>query len=248
MRERRLAREGMSRMAGGRRTHAVFLGGAGVSYEERPPHPALAPWVAVHWRIETDVDFELRIPPDGCMDVIGADAVGSFTTFGVARLPAGSVSSGIRFHPGGFPALFRVPASELVDLRVPIRDVVPRFRSLERLAGDAAPPDPLARAVWAASDLRSVTRGYGYGERQVRRRVLAATGHGPKRLMRIARMQRLLLDGRGESWARSAIEHGYYDEAHMANDVRELAGATPHALLRSPILPSDDRAASLPSS
>ena len=44
-------------------------------------------------------------------------------------------------------------------------------------------------------------------------------------------MQRLLLDGRGESWARAAVEHGYYDEAHMANDVRELVGATPHALL-----------------
>ena len=29
----------------------------------------------------------------------------------------------------------------------------------------------------------------------------------------------------------TAAEHGYYDEAHMANDVRELAGATPHALL-----------------
>jgi len=50
--------------------------------------------------------------------------------------------------------------------------------------------------------------------------------------MRIARMQRLLLDGRGESWARAAVEHGYYDEAHMANDVRELVGATPHALAK----------------
>jgi hypothetical protein len=56
--------------------------------------------------------------------------------------------------------------------------------------------------------------------------------------MRIARMQRLLLDGRSQSWARSAVEHGYYDEAHMANDVRALVGATPHALLGSPVLPS----------
>ena len=56
--------------------------------------------------------------------------------------------------------------------------------------------------------------------------------------MRIARMQRLLLDGRSESWARAAADHGYYDEAHMANDVRELAGATPHALLARPFLPS----------
>jgi hypothetical protein len=40
--------------------------------------------------------------------------------------------------------------------------------------------------------------------------------------MRIARMQRLLLDGRGHSWARSAVEHGYHYEAHMASDVGEL--------------------------
>ena len=137
-----------------------------------------------------------------------------------------SVSSGIRFHPGGFPALFGVPASELLDLRVPLRDVVRRFRSLERLAAEAAPPDPLAGAVWSASDLGTIARSFGYGERQLRRRIVAATGHAPKRLMRIARMQRLLLDGRGESWARSAVEHGYYDEAHMANDVRDLVAVS----------------------
>jgi hypothetical protein len=50
--------------------------------------------------------------------------------------------------------------------------------------------------------------------------------------MRIARMQDVLRSGRGENWARTAAEHGYYDEAHMANDISELAGATPHALLR----------------
>jgi AraC-like DNA-binding protein len=235
-------------MARAARTHSVFLGGPGVRYVERPPDPSLASWVAVHWRIETDVAFDLRIPPDGCMDLIRGDVVGSFAASAVVRLPAGSVSSGIRFHPGGFPALFGVPASELVGLRVAIADVMPRFRSLEHLAADAPPPDQLAAAVWSGSDLRAVGRRFGYGERQLRRRILRATGHAPKRLQRIARMQRLLLDGRGESWARSAVEHGYYDEAHMANDVTELAGATPHALLRGPVLPSRAEAASLPSS
>ena len=213
------------------RQHVVFLGRPGVRYEERPPPAALAPWVAVCWRIETDLDFDLRIPPDGCMDLIGDDVVGAFSRFDMARLPAGSVSQGIRFHPGGFPALFGVPADELVDLRVPVGDVAPRFRSLERLAADAPAPDPLARAVLNASDVRVIARESGYSERQLRRRIRAATGHGPKRLMRIARMQRLLLAGRGESWARLAVEHGYYDEAHMVNDVRELVGATPHTLL-----------------
>jgi len=215
--------------------HVVFLGGPGVRYEEYLPPPQLAPWIAVYWRLTTEVDFDLRIPPDGCMDVIGKDVVGSFSRFGMASLEAGSVSCGIRFWPGGFPALFRVQADELLDLRVPIEEVAPRFRSLEHLAVDAPRPDPLARAVVRASDVREVARESGYSERQLRRRVLAATGHSPKRLMRIARMQRLLLDGRGASWARSAVEHGYFDEAHMANDVRELVGATPHALLNKAV-------------
>jgi AraC-like DNA-binding protein len=178
-----------------RRQHVVFLGRPGVRYEERPPPAALASWVAVYWRIEADVDFDLLIPPDRCMDLIGDDVVGSFSRFDTARLPAGSVSQGIRFHPGGLPALLGLPADEVVDLRVPIGDVAPRFRSLERLAADALAPDPLVRAVWNGSDVREVARESGYDERQLRRRIRAATGHGPKRLMRIARMQRLLLMG-----------------------------------------------------
>jgi AraC-like DNA-binding protein len=209
----------------------VFLGGPGVSYEEFPPPPELAPWVAVAWRIRTSARFELRILPDGCMDLIGDDVVGSFSQAGTATLEAGTVSRGIRFHPGGFPALFGVPASELVDVRVPLADVVPGFRSLRGLAADARPPDPVAGAAAAAPDVRALARDTGYSERHLRRRVLAATGHGPKRLARIARMQRMLREGRVESWARTAAEHGYYDEAHMASDVRALAGATPHALV-----------------
>jgi AraC-like DNA-binding protein len=215
-----------------RDTHVIFLGGPGVTYDEFAPPPELAPWVAVWWRIVTHETFELRILPDGCMDLIGGDVIGSFSRAGTARLGAGSISTGIRFHPGGFPALFGVPASELVDLRVPITDVLPRFRSLRRLATDAKPPDPLASAAAAARDVRALARESGYSERQLRRRVLTATGHGPKRLARIARMQAVLRAGPGDGWARTAVEHGYYDEAHMASDVRALAGATPHTLAR----------------
>jgi AraC-like DNA-binding protein len=209
--------------------HVAFLGGPGVRYVESRPPPALMRWIAVCWQITTSVEFELRIPPDGCMDIIGGDVVGSFTSFGTVRLAAGSKSRGIRFHPGGFPALFGIPASELRDLRLPLSEVSPGFRSLERLAADARPPDPVVPVVWSGSDVRTVAREFAYSDRQLRRRVLAATGHSPKHLMRIARMQRVLLHGRGESWARTAVDHGYFDEAHMANDVRELVGATPHA-------------------
>jgi AraC-like DNA-binding protein len=127
--------------------------------------------------------------------------------------------------------VFGIPADELVDVRLPIAAVLPRFHSLRGLAKDAPLPDPLAGAAYRARDIRALRQATGYSERQLRRRVLAATGHGPKRLMRIARMQDVLRNGRGESWAWTAAEHGYYDEAHMANDISELAGATPHALL-----------------
>ena len=217
--------------AAGRRWHVVFLGGPGVNYEELAPPAWLAPWVAVIWRLSASTPFELRIPPDGCMDIIGSDVVGSFSRFGIARLEPGDSATGIRFHPGGFPALFGVPADELVDVRAPLRDVLPRVRSLAEAARSAPLPDPLAAAACTAADVRELARRSAYSERQLRRRVAAATGHTPKRLMRIARMQRLLKHGRGESWARTAVEHGYYDEAHMVNDVRALVGATPDQLV-----------------
>ena len=212
-------------------THVAFLGAAAMDYEELPPPAWLSPWVAVVWRMRACKPTVLPVLPDGCMDVIGDDVVGSLTVPLHAPFEAGETACGIRFHPGGLPRLLGVPADELVDQQVPLREIVAGNVSLRRLAADAERPDPLARAVYAARDLREVCRSSGYSERQVRRRVLAATGHSPKRLMRIGRMQRLMLSGRGESWARSAVEHGFYDEAHMANDVRALAGATPHELL-----------------
>ena len=218
-------------MTGLQRHHVVVLDTPGIVYEEWPPEPLLRPWVAVRWRMRATADTEFRVLPDGCMDVIGDDVVGSFPVAQVFTLQRGDVTSGTRLHPGAFPALTGVPASQLVGLDVPLRQLVPAGSSLRSLALDAAPPDPVVAAAWALPDLRSLRRETGYGERQLRRRVAAATGHSPKRLQRIRRMQQVLRSGRGRSWAETAQEHGYYDEAYMANDVKALAGATPHVLV-----------------
>ena len=160
------------------------------------------------------------------MDVIRGDVVGSLSGPLTAEFAPGDTAEGLRFHPGGFPALFGVPANELVDARVAITEVATGFRSFNRLAATAPRPDPLVRLTWTSRDLQAVRLESGYSERQIRRRVIAATGHGPKRLMRIARMQRVLLGGRRESWAWTVADHGYVDEAHMGNDICQLAGAT----------------------
>jgi AraC-like DNA-binding protein len=210
---------------------AIFLGGAGVQMREAMPPRHLAPFVSHFWHLTADRETTLRVLPDGCTDLIGDDLVGSLTGAIVAELRAGESTYGVRFRPGGLTALYGVPAGELADLRVPLSDVVRRPPSLHQAARNAQTPDPLASVALHVSDVRALAREYGYSERQFHRRVLAATGHGPKRLSRIGRMQALLAAGRGESWARTATAFGFHDEAHMINDVRRLAGASPHELL-----------------
>jgi AraC-like DNA-binding protein len=209
---------------------AIFLGGEGVSYEQFPPGLELAPWVATFWRLHSARECVLRVLPDGCMDLIGGDVVGSLRSVILAKLPAGHETVGVRFRPGGFTALYGVPASELVDVRLPLADVV-RPRRLRELARDAQPPDPLAGLALRAAKVRELAREFGYSERQMHRRIVAATGHTPKRLSRIGRMQAVLAAGRGESWARTAVDFGFHDESHMINDIRELAQSTPQAML-----------------
>jgi AraC-like DNA-binding protein len=211
--------------------NVVFLGAPGVSYIERAPLPELAPWIAAHWSLHASHATSLRVLPDGCIDIIGQDVVGPFTQAVVFDLEPGDAARGIRLRPGAFSALFGIPASELVDMRVPLSDLIGRPCSLRDLAADAERPDPLAEAMMRTTDPNQLRRDSGYSERHLRRRLIAATGHGAKRLARIGRMQALLRAGRGESWARTAVEFGYFDEAHMVNDIRRLAGATPHRLV-----------------
>lgn len=65
----------------------------------------------------------------------------------------------------------------------------------------------------------------GLGERQLLRRSLRAFGYGPKTLQRVVRFQRALrLARRGVAAAEVAVASGYADQAHMANEVRRLAG------------------------
>jgi len=212
------------------RPRAIFLGGPDVEYIDRAPGPELAPWVQAFWRLRCCRPTSLRVLPDGCMDIINGDVVGPLSTVLEAKLQPGEEAVGIRLRPGAFTALYGVPADELTDLRLPLADVV-RPRQLLDAARDADRPDPLAAVALEVPDLKMLARESGYSERHLRRRLVAATGHSPRRLARIGRMQAVLAAGRGESWARTAVEFGYYDESHMINDIRALAGATPQTML-----------------
>jgi AraC-like DNA-binding protein len=177
------------------------------------------------------------------------------------RLPAGRVL-GVQLRPGAVPAILGAPATELLNGRVelaelwgrPGREVADRMGSapsmaraiaaleaalLLRLARADVQPDAVparVRALVARREqpaVRALAADLGLGERQLRRRSVAAFGYGPRTLGRILRFQRVVDALRGPataSLADLAAREGYTDQAHLAREVGGFAGLTPGAL------------------
>jgi AraC-like DNA-binding protein len=216
--------------------------------------PGAAVWTAVAESGAT------RVLPDGCIDLLwdGRDVrvAGPDTRAHRHESPVGSVMHGLRFAPGAAPAVLGVPAAALTDQQLPLdalwspagaRAMADRLaaaadasRVLEDEVlgaaglGAAPPPD----AVHIVARLRQgtavvdVADGLGVSRRQLHRRCLASFGYGPKLLARILRLQRALeLARRGVSLADVAAQAGYADQAHLARDVGDLAGAPMRQLL-----------------
>ncbi|MGI5459012.1 DUF6597 domain-containing transcriptional factor [Streptomyces sp. CA-249302] len=217
-------------------------------YRERPSRLS----GAVVWRNAPSAGGVGRVLPDGCMDLLWNDGrllVAGPDTRAYVTQGSGDVWVGVRFYPGTAPALLGVPAHELRDRRVELDDLWPADdvrrltarmnaagdpeRALEelalRLAADSDPPDALLRHLVAALDsgrpVGATADELGLGARQLHRRSLAAFGYGPKTLARVLRLQRALgLARDGVPYAETAVRAGFADQAHLARDVKELAG------------------------
>ncbi|GGO84960.1 helix-turn-helix transcriptional regulator [Wenjunlia tyrosinilytica] len=225
-------------------------------YEERPSRLARA----VVWsRTPTPSVQQARVLPDGCMDLIWSDGLlvaGPDTHAHVVVEGPGTAYTGVRFGPGTGPLVLGVPAHELRDQRVPLSALRPdrevrelteqvaaasdRGRALEAVAARASAahrtPVPLPPLVVDALErgepVAGVARAVGLSERQLHRRCLDAFGYGPKTLLRVLRMQRALESARaGTPLATVAAQTGYADQAHLARDVKDLAGLPITALL-----------------
>lgn len=90
----------------------------------------------------------------------------------------------------------------------------------------------LCQAV--GQDGARATRTLGLGERRLERRCRALLGLAPKQLQRLTRLQAVLeaaLRNGHPPDAQGALAAGYYDQSHLAREVRELAGAPLRDLL-----------------
>jgi AraC-like DNA-binding protein len=104
-------------------------------------------------------------------------------------------------------------------------------------AGPCRGPSQLALEAaerLATANVNAVAVELGVSERHLRRIFRDAIGVSPKAFARLARFHRALRaarEGRGTSWARIAAASGYYDQAHLIDEFRAIAGVTPRALL-----------------
>ena len=209
---------------------------------------------SIAWTAESDGTAG-RVLPDGCMDLlwIGGHLVvaGPDRSSFLTSYPPGVQYAGLRFAPGVGPAVLGFPAYAVRDARVPLDELwaPAEVRRLEDQVAEApsavgglesvvarhargpAIVDPVLadivrrarRGDWVAT----IAPAIGLSTRQLQRRALDAFGYGPKLLARILRLgDALTLARRGVPLAAVAAECGYTDQAHLANDVRSLAGAT----------------------
>lgn len=207
-----------------------------------------------------DAAQPIRVLPDGCMDLVWAGdrllVAGPDTTAHLVTARPGTTYAGVRFAPGLAPAVLGLPADLLCDRREPLigiwaEDRVRRMgeriatagdaaAALEALAGrlvrQAARPDPLASQIVAqaraGTPIAEIAGVLGLSERQLRRRSLSAFGYPPKTLARILRLNRAVdLAHAGTPFASVAVTTGYADQAHLAREVRALAGVPLGALV-----------------
>ncbi|RKH09436.1 AraC family transcriptional regulator [Corallococcus praedator] len=170
----------------------------------------------------------------------------------------------VQFKPGWSSPLLGVAANTLTDQIVPLEDLWGRSGGdlcLELLAARRLPEvmDRLAHALAlrihptfepASARLarravrllegdevqvESVAKQLGVTSRHLRRAFAENVGIGPKDFARTVRLQRAVrMAATSKEWGRIAADAGYYDQAHLIADFRELVGLTPGAFLKRP--------------
>jgi AraC-like DNA-binding protein len=177
-----------------------------------------------------------------------------------ARSPARTFA--VRFRPGGAAPFLRNSAYELTDREVACTDLGFNWPSwaqlresgdlraaicmlervlLERLPTVQAPEPLVAHAVHALfgpapPPVAQLAKRIGWSRQYLRRAFQVHVGVGPKELGKVARLQRAvaLVQRAGSRLAEAAVTAGYFDEAHMDREFRQLIGVTPGTVRAAP--------------
>jgi AraC-like DNA-binding protein len=160
----------------------------------------------------------------------------------------------VKLSPLAVQALLGVPAPELAGRVVPLDDLLPaelterladapgwpeRFALLDaelgaRLARNHRPPADIAlawrRLARGGVSVAGLADELGWSRRHFGERFREHVGLAPKPAARVLRFRRaltLLERDDGARLAEIAVKSGYYDQAHLNRDFRDLAGSAP---------------------
>ena len=248
------------------------------AYIEHAPPLELREYVECFWTRGpvTAPGTKHHILPDGCIDVIlaydssaagenpsAALAVGTMTRPLSVGASEAAAYVGVRFWPGRSLPFLGVPASEITDLRVALRDLwahrQPRLINLHhgelgdwrshferflvgQLAGARATDRTVDAAVAAILraggnlSIAALAPALGVTRQHLARAFALHVGVSPKMFARVARVRRVLAKARVATlvdWTALALDSGFYDQAHLSGEVRELTGRTPTEWLSS---------------
>jgi AraC-like DNA-binding protein len=90
----------------------------------------------------------------------------------------------------------------------------------------------LDRGAGATASILVLAKRLGVGERALRESFREHVGISPKRYARIARIRRVVSRAGGTAgWADLALEHGFYDQAHLNAEFRALLRVAPRDFL-----------------
>ncbi|HTX57718.1 MAG TPA: helix-turn-helix transcriptional regulator [Candidatus Acidoferrales bacterium] len=190
--------------------------------------------------------------------------VGPRSRFADVTMADRLLTCGARLRPGALPSLTRLPASDFTDRSVCVEDVFgARGRVLiERLDGLRC-PNRAIRVIsgflsreWSRNDRRidhlpldeftrveDMAARTGLSIRTLRSRLASHVGLSPKRVIRIERLYRALVNAqrRAVAWGEIAASSGFADQAHMIRDFHDLLGESPTEWSRRSRLPIRSR-------
>ena len=229
-----------------------------MAYAEHPMPTPLRLLAASAWTLASDEGpeswIEHEATPDGCVEIIRrhrgrsawrSDQPELFAT-GLGATPIRFGFSGdaaftaIKLWPWAWEALGGKPCPEFLDRWIPVAGDHPVAALLN---GDAAgiaeraaralariDPPPLAGAILTAHSVAQLCTGSDLPPRRLQRWFARHIGLAPRTYLRVIRFQDSLRAlGDCANLADHAAEHGYADQAHLAREFRQFAGAPPSA-------------------
>lgn len=231
-----------------------------LSYAEYLPHPALRNYIEAYWTVTIDLaagPVTHRILPDGCTDIIfdrlpeESCLIGMMTKFKDTVSNPGSSTLGIRFKAGGMAAFYPLQLHEITNLAVPYRDIklaeliwpgknllynINQY-FLERLPVKPLVLSAIIADIYAAKGqlrIPVLAGNYNMSERKLERLFKRDVGITVKGLTKIIRFTNTLSlirkASNQQSLTQIALDAGYYDQAHLCNEVKAYTGLTPAAL------------------